>query len=1048
MISLVLLITLVFYLGRNFFMGKAVNFLNEQQPGKVEMGQMNLIPFLNFPNLTLQLEEVVFFEGADSVADLPILSLEKIHVTLHPLKLIRGEVMVSEARLEQGRIRLEIYEDSVSNLEYALGMRFGAESEKDSTGNGQAIQVDLDAIEVREVHLEMSNRPGDEHLKLQVHQLESSFSYLPERIQAEIKLDVEINQVKYLTINEDINRNVLLNGSIVMHPLAREVEVKPSTLRVYGLDFETWGQYSYGDVSSLDFSYRATNEGLELLNFLFRGILDLDEVEQIGSGTMYLSGDVRGNLGEQLPVLSLQGEASELGFRIKSLNKDVTGISFQVSASNGSKLDLSEGHMDITGFRARFPEGRISANATVSNAVKPELNIEVDGQLDLEGIEKMLKVDALNRLEGKVHIGGKISGRIDRARGEFLNDAGAIRASLEDVGLVLKKDSLRSDSIRNLDGTVFLSENRLGAEQLSLEYNGNVIELGLETENLLLYLLNYDTEVKAGMSVRADEISLAEILQDTVISKLVGNELRKLHFGASATISSQELDKFLQQDSIPRIHMSVDSFGIAFASMADISDLQASLSLGPDTIQLHSLSGTLGNSSFDFSGQLSNYGLLGREDTLGWMRFDFAMASGQMRAEDIFTLKQEFLLPEVYRTEYLEDFRILGSLELSSEGLVQDSVPLDFSLDIEDLNWSFRYYPLSFEEFMVRLRRSGDQLFIDQLEGQVGESNLNMSARINNFTDSIEYMDGQLVLESDLLDFNTLLNYQLPETLQDTSDLDTTNLREPPRLDQISYPSFDFTVDIGEMRYGGLNIYGMNGRLRSTRDKIFYLDSLSISSEGGGSAEFNGRFNASSPAMYSLGAELELRDMNINDIGVELQTDSGSYALNENFQGSISAKGLAEIFITPQLKVDIPTTTAMFNVTVRDGALIDFTPLQAAGKFLDNKNLDHVRFSTLRNSFTLMDSRIMIPRMNVESTVGQLLIEGEQGLDGSFLYLLRIPTKLVRQAARSVLSEEDGTEDSQEVMQMQRGDFMKVTVWSNGTESDYKLGDKRDRFAE
>ncbi len=483
--------------------------------------------------------------------------------------------------------------------------------------------------------------------------------------------------------------------------------------------------------------------------------------------------------------------------------------------------------------------------------------------------------------------------------------------------------------------------------------------------------------------------------------------------------------------------------------MADISDMSASLTFGPDTITLHSLTGTIGESTFNFSGLLANYALLAHHDSSGMLALEFALESEQMRAEDVFTFKNEFLLPEIYSTEFLEDFRLNGRLELPSEGLVLDSVPVDFDLNIENLGWNFRYYPLSFEQFLIQVRRRGDSLIIDDFEGSVGESNLKMAASIGNFTDSlVENMYGNLVLESDLLDFNALLNYHLPDELIDSSQLDSSELREPPRLDQINYPSFDFTVDIGELRFGDFNIYGMNGKLRSTREKIFFLDSLHISSGGGGSAEFNGHFNVSNPRMYSIGADLELKDMNINDIGIQMQTGEETYLLNENFKGVISAEGLAEIFVTPELKVDVPTTTAMFNVTIHDGALIKFTPLQAAGKFLDNKNLDYVNFATLSNSFTLIDSKVIIPRMKVESSVGLLLIEGEQGLDKSYLYLLRVPTKLAREAAKSVMSAEDGEVENNEIMQMQRGDFVRITVWSDGIESDYKMGDKRDKFGE
>jgi hypothetical protein len=351
--------------------------------------------------------------------------------------------------------------------------------------------VDLDAIDLSGILLELDHRVRGDRFILQVNQLESSFSYLTDLIQAEIELDVDIKQVKYLTINENGNRNFRLDGSILLNSSTKILEVKPSSLKVSGLDFETWGTYNYANIPSVDFTYRATNEGLEVLNFLFRGVLDLDEIEQIGNGTMQLKGEVKGSLGEELPVFRLSGEAAELGFRIKSLNKDVTGISFNVFATNGSKLDLSESYIDITGFRARFPEGHISANAVASNIKSPELNIEVDGDLQLEGMERMLKTDMLDNLQGSVHLSGGINGRIDREKGEFLNDAGILNASLEKVGFNLLRDSLHHDSIRNLHGKIFLSENALGAENMALEYNGNSLEVGMLTENLILYLMGF-----------------------------------------------------------------------------------------------------------------------------------------------------------------------------------------------------------------------------------------------------------------------------------------------------------------------------------------------------------------------------------------------------------------------------------------------------------------------------------------------------------------------------------------------------------------------------
>ena len=284
-------------------------------------------------------------------------------------------------------MHMEVYEDTVSNLENALGFRFGEESvQEEEKKEGSVFAIDLDKIELVNISVRMDDRVMDEHLGAKVNRLESSFSYLEGLIRAAIEVDVDINMVKYLTFNEYIDKNIYLNGSIIFDPKAHLFDVEPSSLRVSGLEFETWGSLDFRETPRVDFAYTANNEGLELLNFLFRGVLDLDEIEQIGGGSIHLNGTVQGELGDdELPVIRMNGNAEDLGFRIKSLDKNVTDISFQMFASNGRKSDLSEGILNLTKFHAQFPEGSINANLTASNMLRPELNVEVDATVNMEG---------------------------------------------------------------------------------------------------------------------------------------------------------------------------------------------------------------------------------------------------------------------------------------------------------------------------------------------------------------------------------------------------------------------------------------------------------------------------------------------------------------------------------------------------------------------------------------------------------------------------------------------------------------------------------------
>jgi len=1052
-ISLILLATLVFYLGRDYFVNRGLSYLNEQQPGEVQMAEVYLIPFINFPHITLHLQDVKFYERGlvdDSTAHEPIIALNDIAVTLDLIKLIKGGVRISEARLKDGFVHLEIYPDSLTNLENALGIRFGEPAEQDTSQTMPSIAIDLDKLELVNIRGRMDNYLNEEYVDIQLNKLESSFSYHPGLIQSTLEVDIYINSIKYQALNNQIDKIINLKGSISLDQDTRILKVEPCNLNVSGLAFETWGLLDLGATPRIDLAYTATNEGLELLNFLFLGILDLDEIEQIGNGSIHLNGSVQGDLeGARLPVIRVIGEAEDLGFRIKTVDRDVTGITFSLFATNGGENDLSEGFVEVQDFTAKFPEGNIYANITASNIKSPELNVEVDCDLNLEGMGEMIKMDQLSNLSGSVGIRGQINGSVNQESGNFINDEGSLTASLEDVSFVFKRDSTRSDSIQHISGELVLHDTIFEAENLTLEYNGNPFQLGVSTENLLLYLLDYDRDLGGVLSISSEGFNTATLLGDTSISSIIGEEIRDFYICAGAKIEKADLDRFIEHDSIPELLISLDSFGISMPLMADVSKVKALLNFGPDSISLQHFYGTIGESSFDLSGLISNYDALSRGDSGEIVALDFRMSSDLLRAEDLFTINKEFLLPENFRSEFLKDFRISGKMEAPAAGLVFDSISTDFGIDIYDLGWSFRYYPDMFKDFLIQIKREGDLLVVDNIQGSVGENNFMLSASIENFNDTlVENMSGSFELYSDLLDINQLLNYQQPKDQLEVAVPDSSELRETPRLHEVDYPQIDFTVNIGELRYGKNRIYGMNGNFRTSKEKIFYLDRLVTSPEGKGTLEFNGQLNVANPEQYFIMADLNLKGIDIGDLNLELQSGDSTYMLNENFQGIVDARGLAEIFLTPELEVDIPTSTAQFNLWIHDGALINFTPLQAAGKFLDTKNLNNVRFATVRNSFTLIDSKIIIPLMNVESTVGQLLIEGEQGLDNSYLYLVRVPPRLAREAARSAMAERERDDGEDQISQMKRGDFLNITVWSNGTESDFKLGDRRDKFQE
>jgi len=116
--GVILLITLVFYLGRGWITRQVLDRFNEQHPGEVQLGGLNLIPLMDFPEAVIQFRDVSLYEKpqyTDSLYQEPVAYLHEFYVSLGIRELIRGEFQVSQLRLEEGFIRYELYGDSLSN---------------------------------------------------------------------------------------------------------------------------------------------------------------------------------------------------------------------------------------------------------------------------------------------------------------------------------------------------------------------------------------------------------------------------------------------------------------------------------------------------------------------------------------------------------------------------------------------------------------------------------------------------------------------------------------------------------------------------------------------------------------------------------------------------------------------------------------------------------------------------------------------------------------------------------------------------------------------
>jgi len=132
-----------------------------------------------------------------------------------------------------------------------------------------------------------------------------------------------------------------------------------------------------------------------------------------------------------------------------------------------------------------------------------------------------------------------------------------------------------------------------------------------------------------------------------------------------------------------------------------------------------------------------------------------------------------------------------------------------------------------------------------------------------------------------------------------------------------------------------------------------------------------------------------------------IKMDSLFYAFNNFDQTFLTEKnikgvasGAATLFVPiKDNAIDFPNLLGNVKLTVKDGELNAFTPMQKLSLFIEEKDLYNIRFSELSNDFIIKENKIIIPEMWIKSSISNIKITGEQTFDNTLDYKLTIPLK-------------------------------------------------------
>lgn len=292
-----------------------------------------------------------------------------------------------------------------------------------------------------------------------------------------------------------------------------------------------------------------------------------------------------------------------------------------------------------------------------------------------------------------------------------------------------------------------------------------------------------------------------------------------------------------------------------------------------------------------------------------------------------------------YGSDKRPDRQTTGQVVFSDAGFIYDKN------EITGLNGS-----LEFRE---------NRLYFNGLTCSLGESDLKANGYIENLVsyllDEEQNIHASLNLYSDKLVLENILGL----AVEGSSTSKQTSIF-PPHI------TFDALLNVRSLTYKKLSTQNITGTF-SLKDDVLRGSDIQIQALDG-RISANGLINGRYGNKAQIITRAEFRGVDINKLFYQFNDFGQKSLISSNLKGKADANVDFATLLYTDYTVNTGSIDAVADITIRNGELNDFEPLQALSRFLDASDLKNVKFETLSNRIEISHKTVLIPQMEIKSS--------------------------------------------------------------------------------
>jgi hypothetical protein len=136
--------------------------------------------------------------------------------------------------------------------------------------------------------------------------------------------------------------------------------------------------------------------------------------------------------------------------------------------------------------------------------------------------------------------------------------------------------------------------------------------------------------------------------------------------------------------------------------------------------------------------------------------------------------------------------------------------------------------------------------------------------------------------------------------------------------------------------------------------------------------------------------QIETSGVDVQDVFKQWNNFGQDQIEARHIRGKGDLQSIIEFTYLPDKPFNAKSLQAFGGLQIDNGELIDVPMLQQFTTYINQKDLSHIRFSSMSNVFKIAHGRFFLPEMFIQSNAANIILAGHQSLENELNYAIKI----------------------------------------------------------